>query len=81
MAPEELVSAVRRRPFVAFRITLTEGRHHQIRRMCDAFGCTVRSLNRIRIMNLQLARLAPGAYRELKNQELQKFLVSLGLNP
>jgi hypothetical protein len=26
MAPEELISSVRRRPFVPFRLTLTEGR-------------------------------------------------------
>jgi hypothetical protein len=31
MAPEELVAAIRRRPFVPFRVTLTEGTTHEIR--------------------------------------------------
>jgi hypothetical protein len=31
MAPEELASAVRRRPFVPFRLTLTEGSTYEIR--------------------------------------------------
>lgn len=31
MAPEELASAVRRRPFVPFRITLTEGSTYEVR--------------------------------------------------
>ena len=31
MAPEELASAVRRRPFVPFRLTLTEGSVYEVR--------------------------------------------------
>ncbi len=31
MAPEELAAAVRRRPFVPFRLTLTEGSSYEIR--------------------------------------------------
>ncbi len=31
MAPEELASALRRQPFVPFRITLTEGSTYEIR--------------------------------------------------
>jgi hypothetical protein len=31
MAPEELASAVRRRPFVPFRLTLTEGSTYEVR--------------------------------------------------
>jgi len=31
MAPEELATAVRRRPFVPFRLTLTEGSTYEIR--------------------------------------------------
>ena len=30
MAPEELVSAIRRRPFVPFRLTLTEGSTYDV---------------------------------------------------
>ncbi len=31
MAPEELANAIRRQPFVPFRITLTEGSSYEIR--------------------------------------------------
>lgn len=31
MAPEELTAALRRRPFVPFRITLTEGSAYEVR--------------------------------------------------
>jgi 23S rRNA pseudouridine2604 synthase len=62
-----------------FKIILTEGRHHQIRRMADAFGYTVRSLVRDRIMNLKLTGLSQGQSRKLTGPELNKFLSTLGL--
>lgn len=63
-----------------FKIILTEGRHHQIRRMCDAFGYTVRTLKRERIATIKLGRLAPGQNRLLKGEELTEFLSGLGLS-
>ncbi|MFW0870974.1 MAG: pseudouridine synthase [Patescibacteria group bacterium] len=60
-----------------FHITLTEGKKHQIRRMCAALGYQVKDLKRIRINNLELGKLAPGAYRELNREELNAFLNSL----
>ena len=62
-----------------FRIILTEGRHHQIRRMCDAFGYTVRDLKRVRIMHLTLGNLQPGKARQLQGSEREELLKSLGL--
>ena len=62
-----------------FKITLTEGRHHQIRRMCDGFSYTVRSLKRTRIMNLELGRIPPGQNRKIAGRELELFLKLLGL--
>ena len=62
-----------------FKIILTEGRHHQIRRMADAFGYTVRDLKRERIMAIKLTGLSQGQSRALAGTELQKFLSSLGL--
>ena len=62
-----------------FSITLTEGKKHQIRRMCDAFGYGVVDLERRRIMNIKLNSLQPGDYRELKGYELKELLKSLGL--
>ena len=61
-----------------FSIVLTEGKKHQIRRMCVALGCVVSDLERKRIMNIQLGKLKPGEHRELKGEELAVFLKFLG---
>ena len=60
-----------------FRLILTEGKKHQIRRMCAALGYQVHSLIRIRIMNIHLGTLKPGCSRHLGEQELVDFLISL----
>lgn len=62
----------------AFRITLTEGKKHQIRRMCSALFQEVADLKRERIMNIKLGNLKPGALREIKGEELTIFLESIG---
>lgn len=53
-----------------FRIILTQGLNRQIRRMCEFLGYEVRSLTRIRIMNVQLGNLAPGKWRYLTQPEI-----------
>lgn len=58
-------------------ITLTEGKKHQIRRMCAALGYQVVDLQRIRINTLSLGNLPIGKYRELTSDELQEFKRSL----
>ncbi len=63
----------------SFKIILTEGKKHQIRRMCAALGYNITDLKRTRIMNIQLGNIGVGKYREIKNQELSEFLGSLGL--
>jgi 23S rRNA pseudouridine2604 synthase len=62
-----------------FSIILTEGKKHQIRRMCAALGYAVAELERIRVMNIPLQGLKIGEHRELKGSELAKLLKSLGL--
>ena len=62
-----------------FFLTLTEGKKHQIRRMCAALGYQVKSLNRVRIMNLSIGSLKPNQYRKLAGAELKSFLKELGL--
>jgi 23S rRNA pseudouridine2604 synthase len=62
-----------------FSIILTEGKKHQIRRMCDALGYGILNLERRRIMNIKLGSLVAGDYREIKGQELSTLLRSLGL--
>ena len=58
----------------AFSITLTEGKKHQIRRMCGAFGVSAVELRRVRILNITLGPLKEGAYRPIQGEELDGFL-------
>ncbi len=62
-----------------FKVILTEGKKHQIRRMCVALFQEVDDLERIRIMNIELGKLSSGQYREIEGEELQTFLHSLEL--
>lgn len=57
----------------SFRIILTQGLNRQIRRMCEFCGYRVRSLKRIRVMNIDLRGLKQGEYRELTETELQEL--------
>lgn len=54
-----------------FKIILTQGVNRQIRRMCQSFGYQVKSLKRIRVMNIKLETLKPGEYRELTEEDLK----------
>ncbi len=62
-----------------FSITLSEGQKHQIRRMCDALTLPIDSLKRVRIMNIEIGKLAPNEYRKIEGKELEIFLKSLNL--
>lgn len=53
------------------RMILTQGVNKQIRRMCNAVGYEVKKLLRTRVMNVNLAKLKPGEYRELSAQETE----------
>ena len=63
----------------SFSIVLTEGKKHQIRRMVAALHNSVESLERVRVLNIRLDDLAPGAYRPIEGEELQAFLSGIGL--
>lgn len=53
-------------PVVMGKITITEGRKHQIRRMLKAVRCCVIGLKRISIDNIYLDEtLKPGAWKEI----------------
>ncbi|HNR82857.1 MAG: 16S rRNA pseudouridine(516) synthase [Rubrivivax sp.] len=53
------------------RLTLTEGKYHQVKRMLAAVGNRVETLHRSRIGGLSLpAELAPGQWRWLEPSEL-----------
>lgn len=60
-----------------FRIILTQGLNRQIRRMCEALGCHVQTLKRVRIMNLRLGNLKSGTYRKIGREEYEELLYLL----
>lgn len=62
-----------------FKIILTQGLNRQIRRMCQCFGYKVRTLTRIRVMNIGLDGLKSGEYRELKGHELSSLYSMCGI--
>lgn len=64
-----------------FTIILVEGRNRQIRRMCEVLHMQVKSLKRIRIMNIQLAHLPLRAWRHLTPKEEKDLLSQLALRP
>lgn len=53
-----------------FKIILTQGVNRQIRRMAKALGYQVNALKRVRVVNIQLANLKPGEYRQVTGEEL-----------
>ena len=64
---------------MSFRIVLTQGLNRQIRRMCHTFGYEVKSLKRVRIMNIELNGLKPGEYREVVGEELRRLYHDSGM--
>ena len=55
------------------RLVLTEGRYHQVRRMFAAVGNHVEALHRSRVGGLELGDLAPGQWRALDENDLQRL--------
>lgn len=60
-----------------FRIVLKQGRNRQIRRMVRKMGHNVVRLKRIRMANVRLGNLPPGAWRHITAAEKKKLLQSL----
>ncbi len=63
-----------------FRIILTQGLNRQIRRMCEALGCRVISLKRIRVMNIELGDLPIGQWRSIEGKEREELRKALEKN-
>jgi 23S rRNA pseudouridine2605 synthase len=55
----------------ALELVIHEGRNRQVRRMCEAIGHPVNRLVRTRIGPISDARLAPGAWRVLRADEVR----------
>ncbi|GAB3752924.1 pseudouridine synthase [Lysobacter olei] len=60
------------------RLTLTEGRYHQVRRMFAAVGNHVDALHRSRIGGLSLADLPSGEWRTLDAADLHSLFTGAG---
>jgi 23S rRNA pseudouridine2605 synthase len=62
-------------------ITIAEGRKRQVRRMCEALGHRVTSLERVAFGPLRLSGLAPGQTRPLTSAEIDRLREATGLKP
>ena len=59
-------------PFSSVVVTIREGKFHQVKRMFEAVGKRVVRLRRVAMGPLRLdPNLAPGAYRELTEEEME----------
>jgi 23S rRNA pseudouridine2605 synthase len=63
-------AAVRRLGPSKIELSIHEGRNRQVRRMLEAVGHPVRRLHRSRYAGLTVTELAPGEWRELRDDEL-----------
>lgn len=64
------------------RLTVTEGKYHQVKRMFGALGCPVLSLHRERIGPVILdPSLSPGQVRSLTPEEVTSLLTLTGMTP
>ncbi|MCH4825946.1 pseudouridine synthase [Planococcus halocryophilus] len=64
-----------------FKLTLRQGLNRQIRRMCTALGYEVRSLQRVRIINIFLEDLPVGEWRDLTDAERTELFTQLNYTP
>jgi 16S rRNA pseudouridine516 synthase len=58
------------------RLTVTEGRYHQVRRMFAAIGNHVEALHRSRIGGLTLGDLEPGKWRPLDSADIANLFAA-----
>ena len=66
---------VKKEGLKTFRIILTQGLNRQIRRMCLALGFEVKTLTRVRIMNLTLQNIPVGKWRYFTDTEITEMNV------
>jgi len=63
----------------AVRLTMTEGRKREVRRLLMEVGLPVTRLVRLRVGPVKLGDLAPGALRELSPEEIQALARATGM--
>ncbi len=72
----ELISVDKANNSSLISLVLTEGKNHQVKKMCEAVGYPVKKLKRIRFGNISINDLAKGEYRSLTFHEI-KLLYNL----
>jgi 23S rRNA pseudouridine2605 synthase len=78
-APARVRLVQRQGGTAALELVIHEGRNRQVRRMCEAVGHPVRRLVRTRVGPVHDRRLAPGAWRPLRQREVRGlFAAALG---
>jgi pseudouridine synthase len=78
-AEAELIAWLEDRNRSVVRITVYEGRKHQVKRMWKAVGHPVFDLKRVSIGPIQIGRLKPGQSRVLSKGEVRLLAKSVGL--
>lgn len=61
-------------PFTWLKISLTEGKYHQIRKMTSAVHHRCQRLIRVSIEDLELGNLAPGSVKEIEERDFFTLL-------
>ncbi|NTX13060.1 rRNA pseudouridine synthase [Myxococcus sp. CA056] len=74
-------ATVRIRDEHTVEVTLTEGRHHQVKRMLGAVGLPVRALHREAVGGIELNDIPEGTYRLLTEEEVRDGLLYSGRTP
>ena len=72
-AKVEIMEIDRKNNSSLFKITITEGRNRQVRKMCETVGFEVKKLKRVSFGGVTLDGLSVGEYRSLKPHEIKKL--------
>jgi 23S rRNA pseudouridine2605 synthase len=78
---DKVVATVIREGSLHLSITVHEGRHHLIRRMCAAIGLNVKRLQRTKISGFTLNGVKPGSYRLIEAHEIIHLTTLRSLTP
>ena len=72
-ASVKIIKKVSAKNISLLEITLTEGKKRQVKKMCRAIGFPVKELSRKSFAGLSAANLKEGAFRFLKDEEIEKL--------
>ena len=69
----DVVSLDRENKSSLIKLTISEGRNRQVRKMCEAVGFPVKKLKRVEFAGISIEGLGVGDYRPLKPHEIKKL--------